>query len=183
MIMNIKPKLTTQENEILTLLLIGRYKVNVQYLGFDHKKEMDSWLFDFSNENWNKTERFFFYTGIGHRFIKKSNYKYPKPCHTVKHITNNDLKMMQAHSKKFNTFFGATVSVMEPEIASLLHSLVLDSQAKHESFNDWCDNFGYNNDSLKALNTYQECCKIADQLYGFFPRDTVKKFESILEDY
>lgn len=179
-------KLSNQEIEINTLLIQKRYKVNVTYLGFDHKKDMDSWMFEFSNENWpkSKTVRFFYYSGIGHRFIKQSNFKYPKLCYSVTHVTKHDLKLIQDHCKKYNRLnTSINTSVMKPEIAGLLYSLILDSEAMHESFINWCANFGYDNDSISNLNLYQECCKVGKEFYSFFPKDTIEEFKKILEDY
>jgi len=51
-----------------------------------------------------------------------------------------------------------------PEIDQVLECLFSDSQAGSESFNDFCDNFGYSNDSLKALDTYRECMDINKKL-------------------
>ena len=49
-----------------------------------------------------------------------------------------------------------------------LHSLTLDADADGMSFRDWCDNFGYSDDSLNALDIYRECCKTAEQLRKVF---------------
>lgn len=175
-------QLSTQEVQILALLLQKKYKINIQYLGFDFKKDMDSWLIEFSNENHNKRERFFYYTGIGHRIIKTLN-KYPKPLHICKHQTSHCKKRLSDFSKKSNNRFVSDIYAIDPEIAGILKSLILDSEARNESFNEWCANFGYNNDSISHFNIYQECCKIAEQFYSFFPKDTINEFKVILEDY
>lgn len=44
-----------------------------------------------------------------------------------------------------------------PELCSVLSSLLMDSLACDQSFNDWCSNFGYDTDSRKALDTYLAC--------------------------
>ena len=45
--------------------------------------------------------------------------------------------------------------------ASVLYALILDSDAEQHSFNDWCDCFGYNNDSKKANRIYDDCLHTA----------------------
>ncbi len=44
-----------------------------------------------------------------------------------------------------------------PSLVDIFHALTLDGQAFNESFSDWCDNYGYSNDSIDALNTYKAC--------------------------
>ena len=40
----------------------------------------------------------------------------------------------------------------------------MDSMACNENFDDWCNNFGYSSDSIKALNTYKECIELGRKL-------------------
>lgn len=44
-----------------------------------------------------------------------------------------------------------------PSLDDVLHSLVMDSEAENMSFEDWCNDFGYNMDSRKALDVYLAC--------------------------
>jgi hypothetical protein len=44
-----------------------------------------------------------------------------------------------------------------PKLEEVLNCLFLDSMAHEESFPDWCDNFGYSNDSIKAKQIYEAC--------------------------
>src|SRR5690606_33602845 len=41
-----------------------------------------------------------------------------------------------------------------PHAADVLHSLILDSAAADQTFESWCDEFGYDSDSRKAEATY-----------------------------
>lgn len=52
----------------------------------------------------------------------------------------------------------------QPTAYDLLSCLRLDSEAANESFSNWCANFGYDNDSIKALNTYNACVETARKL-------------------
>lgn len=182
-----KKQLSNEEIEILDLLSKGKYTYNVMYIGFDHKEERDLWIIEFGNENWNKTRniRLEYFTGVGHRFIKTSNYKYPKPCYQVStaHFTKSDNQLINSYFKKNNTIRKPDIYVMQPEIAGVLYCYISDSEAMHESFNDWCDNFGYDKDSISAFNIYQDCCKHGKELYSFFPKETIEKLKAILEDY
>lgn len=71
----------------------------------------------------------------------------------------------------------------QPDIKGIISALLLDSEANDYSFMDWCDNFGYNSDSIKAMNTYNECCNTARELDRLFTSQTIKQMRQALEDY
>jgi hypothetical protein len=52
-----------------------------------------------------------------------------------------------------------------PTIDSVLECLFSDYDAGTYSFNEFCGNFGYDSDSLKALDTYRACMEYADKLH------------------
>ena len=52
----------------------------------------------------------------------------------------------------------------KPSLDDVLHALVSDATACDESFEDWCDNYGYNSDSRKALAIYLQCQENAKKL-------------------
>ena len=58
----------------------------------------------------------------------------------------------------------------------ILSCLYWDSLSGSESFNDFCDNYGYDNDSLKALDIYRNCMDTATKLRGY-------KFPEGIEEY
>jgi hypothetical protein len=70
-----------------------------------------------------------------------------------------------------------------PNAACVLYSLVMDSEAINGSFDNWCSNFGYDSDSIKALNTYQECCKIGKEFNKLFDRTELEALREMLQDY
>lgn len=55
-----------------------------------------------------------------------------------------------------------------PRAADVLHSLLLDAEAINASFSDWCSDFGADDDSIAAFNTYRACCKCAEGLRAVF---------------
>lgn len=74
----------------------------------------------------------------------------------------------------------------KPKVADVLHSLILDASAADENFHDWCANFGYSDDSIKALNTYKACLETAQALRKHFSPDTlrtVRTVRELLQDY
>jgi hypothetical protein len=76
-----------------------------------------------------------------------------------------------------------TARPVEPDKAGILHSLIMDSDAENENFNDWAENYGYSADSIKALGIYQVCIENGKNLRKFLGRDVVKQLAVQLQDY
>jgi hypothetical protein len=70
---------------------------------------------------------------------------------------------------------------IRPKIAEVLHSLFLDASASDYNFSDWCEEYGYSDDSIKALNTYKQCLEIATNLRKAFDAETRKQIEEVIE--
>lgn len=70
-----------------------------------------------------------------------------------------------------------------PSAASVLHSLVLDGGAIDQSFDDWCDDYGYRNDSRKALATYSACCETGRKLRVLFTAEQRTFLADLLADF
>ena len=70
-----------------------------------------------------------------------------------------------------------------PTAGSVLYSLLLDASGADENFYDWCDNYGYDSDSRKALATYEACCIIRADVNKFFTAAERAELAAILEDY
>lgn len=51
-----------------------------------------------------------------------------------------------------------------PKIEDVLECLVSDMDAGAQSFHDFCDNFGYDRDSIKALDLYRACMESGEKL-------------------
>lgn len=49
------------------------------------------------------------------------------------------------------------IYVTVPNVDDVLNCLFMDSQAGTETFEDFCLNFGYSDDSISALETYKAC--------------------------
>jgi hypothetical protein len=70
-----------------------------------------------------------------------------------------------------------------PNIADVLHSLIIDASAADENFNDWCDSCGYLSDSIKALNIYKACLDTARALRKHFSPTVMANIRELLQDY
>lgn len=104
---------------------------------------------------------------------------------------NCDGWILQLHKKNNTQMFEYYTGIghrkhhkpVTPEVCGIINSLNIDSQAVDESFPNWCDNYGYDSDSIKALNVYTQCCDNAKKYYSVVDRATREQLEDILADY
>jgi hypothetical protein len=70
----------------------------------------------------------------------------------------------------------------QPTIADVMYSLFSDASAADENFSDWCDNYGYSDDSIKALNMYKACTEVAKNLRRQFDSETRANIQAVIQD-
>ena len=70
-----------------------------------------------------------------------------------------------------------------PPIAGLLNSLIMDSAAAEQSFSSWCDSYGFDVDSRKALATYMTCQENSDKLHKVFSQAQIAHIQELLQEY
>ena len=70
-----------------------------------------------------------------------------------------------------------------PSNADILHCVIQDAEAAHQSFDDWCSDLGANNDSIKDFRIYRECCESAVHLRKTFTREQLDAMRAALQDY
>jgi hypothetical protein len=59
----------------------------------------------------------------------------------------------------------------EPKVAEVLDSLASDYPATNVTFETWCDDYGYDTDSIKALKTFRACRRVGAQLAKWLGED------------
>ncbi|MNR67782.1 hypothetical protein D3C85_1919640 [compost metagenome] len=59
----------------------------------------------------------------------------------------------------------------------------MDSSGAEQNFHDWCSDFGYDNDSLKAQQTYNACCETLTKMRAFFTGTERTALNELLQDY
>ena len=72
---------------------------------------------------------------------------------------------------------------VHPTVADVLHSLTLDASCvEYRSFGDWCDDFGYDTDSRKALEMFLACGETASNLARLFSPSELEAINEVTED-
>ena len=70
----------------------------------------------------------------------------------------------------------------KPKIEDVLYSLFSDASAAELNFHDWCAEYGYSDDSIKALNTYKQCLDIATALRKHFSPEQRQSIQAIIQE-
>lgn len=167
---------------------LARQKIDfyTKALGFKFKKDFsgdkawpcDEWQVTFRNESKNQIDTEYS-TGIGHRVLRhiyKNDNKAKKDFIAVKnHLTPK--------TERNITLLLAISEPTKPTPASVLYSLISDSSALDTSFEYWCDDYGYDTDSIRHFNIYQQCCNIGKQMKQVFTNKQIETLKEMLQDY
>ena len=70
----------------------------------------------------------------------------------------------------------------EPDKKDILYSMLLDDVSGLD-FDEFCAEFGYDNDSIKALKIYEACQRETKALHNMFDSDEIDMLRELLEDY
>lgn len=138
-------------------------------IGADNRDgwECDGWRVWFERKGADTLKAPFF-TGIGHRAPLK---RAPKPPTANK------------RSAAYENWAHQWLKPVAPSAASVLYSLLSDAQGAEQPFDYWAADYGYDTDSIKALNIYNACCEVRRQVNAFFSHEQREKLRELLEDY
>lgn len=76
---------------------------------------------------------------------------------------------------------GTVTKPIEPMLSEVLYSLILD--CTEESFDYFCSEFGYDNDSIKAYKTYESCLENTKKLKTLFTYSEIEALKELFQDY
>ena len=147
---------------------------SAQYLGaFSGEWDHDKWLVNFNGEV------FEYKTGTGHRIKRNKRPTVPNKARICRVDNEKERKQLIY----FEVVSDRDYLAVAPTAASVLYCLLLDGNACDTSFNYWCDEYGYSNDSMQAFKIYQSCCEIDEKLNKALSYETRNKLNALLEDY
>ncbi|WVS24601.1 hypothetical protein PSPHG_CDS_0120 [Pseudomonas phage Psxphi15] len=110
-----------------------------------------------------------FHTGLGHR-----QSKHPMPA-DIARLGKNIIARVEWER--------ACLKPVTPQAASVLYSILSEAQGAEQNFLDWCGDFGYDTDSMKAHATYTACCEILQKVRAFFTNEERAAMQELLQDY
>lgn len=111
-------------------------------------------------------------------YAKYGRTKYDIPINKV-HLSDSELKRYVKQNFNFDFNRGHNDKIIRP-IAPTLYD-VLTCLQKYEvgTFENFCDDFGYNSDSMTAKKTYKAVVKEYDKMCGLFSDDELEVLQMI----
>ena len=151
---------------------------SVTYTGEKNRegRECDGWRFTLKNQS------FEYFTGLGHREKVNLDTRV-RAALDFPGLTEKDKAGETMHGRRYLQRVQELRKPQIPPIAGLLYSLILDGSACNGSFASWCDNFGLEVDSRKALATYEECQQSFDRLCRVFSPAQIAHIQELLQEY
>jgi hypothetical protein len=173
--------LSETDHTVADYLKANNIYFSSRYLGekkvWDSRQVSDHWLVKIGSHD------FDFYTGIGHRLgMIGTNYILTtKQCDSVKPL--RDMLGKNRLDETVIKLGNSDQYAVSPTQASVLYCLLLDASGAEQNFNDWCADFGYDNDSISAFKTYQACCDILEKMRKIFTTKQRNELSELLQDY
>ena len=131
-----------------------------------------------------------FKTGTGHRVVKINPAMHPKNLQALCTLTGANVNQVHQITRGTVQLKGSKLArdtrhtyTAPPTQASVLYCLLSDADALDYSFDEWCDNLGYDSDSIKANSMYEACREIARNLDDVFTPEQIEKLQELLQDY
>lgn len=146
--------------------------VKIKFLGlFDEKFKYKILIGDESFDYWTglgwcndkKTEKHTMRFDISN-LNRNEIIKIVKAIHPFKRITTDDIYL-------------SCIYIEKPKANDVLDCLFSDTDCGLMSFNEFCENFGYSNDSIKSLDIYRECMSTAEKIRKLERQGLVKRQE------
>jgi len=180
--------INSQDKLVAGFLKECKVGYEVTYIKEDKSKEWPSDVFNITFKSGYREESFEYRAGLGHRIeIKQpfgnpnslnnkgiSSAKFSKLCKELKEVIGSDRVVF---SKDHYT------KIPKPTQASVLHCLLLDSDCGHMPFRDFCDELGYNYDSISDLQLHRQCEEITKKLRIVFGIVEQEQLRELLQDY
>ena len=171
-------EIITTVNEILKA---ANVEMQVQLLGEtvrDNNWKCDEWRVTFKTAK-GKSETFSYHTGTGLREFDAKKLKAHKTRYAGERFNNvNPRSILGVEIAKS---LEACKIAVKPNAASVLYCLV--NNDTDQNFSDWCDCFGYDNDSIKAFNIYNACTEEMKKIRCIFNNTQIESIREALEEF
>ena len=82
----------------------------------------------------------------------------------------------------YNDWRNGKEELDESDYKNALNCILSDTYAAQDTFKDFCSEFGYSDDSIKALKTYKECKRNAERVNKLFGGFDLLSIQNELEE-
>ena len=154
----------------------------ISHVGLFVEKE-SLWLHDLWSVSFGGAVPTSYKTGVGHREKRKVFMQHQKE--EQRRFLNGNFKKEYEYLLWVAKGYEDWTEAKTPCLDSVLHSLVMDASFADGTFYDFCDDCGYDRDSISALKTYEACLESKETLDALL--DTVKlnmeQIQEAFQDY
>lgn len=119
--------------------------------------------------------------GCGHAPSYKQGKKTWEDDQLVKAECETGFK--NRHAWSGGNYYPDKKKPITPKIEDVVYSLVMDSDVLEYDFSDWCANLGFEEDSRKAEQIYNDCVQIALKLNRSLGTDGLNTLREVYQDY
>ena len=115
-----------------------------------------------------------------------TNIKCIKKCLGKSDLTSgNKYRITLTYNNKTVWFIYNDNYMNKSDLKDILYCLILDATAYENAYNfaDFCNEFGYDSDSMKAYKIYQACKKQLDRYNKLFTQEEKDFLQNLLQDY
>jgi hypothetical protein len=179
--------ITEQDIKVSSLLKEWGIKYQVNYLGFSKTDDWpsDRWSISFNQES------FDYKTGIGHRIkakypnsglFKSDIVRELKKLRECLDAPKNQSTVYKAEDWK-HTRESVNKYAVTPTQASVLYCLLMDMDSGDMTFSEFCQELGYQSDSIKDRDIYLACQETKEQMNRLFNQNQLAELQEALEDY
>lgn len=178
-----------QDIAVAALLKTNGISYQCNHLHFDKPDQVDRFSVSFFKTGSSFTLDFT--QGIGLRIDLRDNVKRAFPnIRNLSLAENRTLKALSDLTGLDKVIWGNEVKGHKPSMyavaptqASVLYCLLSDAMCADDSFEEFCDNCGYDHDSRKALTVYIECQTQATKLKACLGTKLLEEIQEALQDY
>lgn len=75
------------------------------------------------------------------------------------------------------------LKIVPPTVADVMYCFLNDASGAEQSFKNWCEDFGYSDDSIKAWESYRACQETRDALIRMFGKEIFEQLVEACQDY
>ena len=100
----------------------------------------------------------------------------------IKDANKYQVKISYFGKSYVTDYYMGSALTRKPSKKDVLDSMLADDVSGID-FNEFCYEFGYDNDSIKSLKTYEACQRVTKALYNMFNSDEIDMLRELLEDY
>lgn len=102
----------------------------------------------------------------------------------IRHECETGETVLRAMYQGSPTFMVDRKKPILPDTCDVVYSLILDASAlDSSSFEDWCADYGYSDDSIKARQTFDACLAHGMKLRAAIGNDTFATLQELCNDY